>query len=385
MRLAATCICLSILVILHACRGESPTPVAAAEPSLAALLGANANDGFATATTPRDFEFPRDHGPHKAFRNEWWYVTGNLDGENGRRFGYELTLFRFALAPGAPSAESDWFTNQVYIGHFAISNIEDDEFVFHERVSRGATGLAGSQSQAPRVWLYDWNLRYRPDTGRTGSWQLHAQTDDALLDLSLDPTKPVVLQGVAGLSQKSADAANASYYYSMPRLKTAGTLRLGDEEFSVQGLSWLDREWSSSALSARQAGWDWFAVQLDDGTDLMFYQLRQTDGSIDEFSAGSLIKADGSVVPLTTDDVEIDVLDYWDSPLGGTYPHGWHIRVAKELLDLRVEPAMAAQELATFVRYWEGAVDVFGTRGANRITGRGYVELTGYATAGAVE
>ncbi len=374
----------SLLLLTISCAvGCSPEPAAVArdpQPSLAALLGGEVAESFLRAETAREFEFPADHGPHPGFRNEWWYLTGNLDSNDGRRFGYEVTIFRFALQPGAPATDPGWRSRQVYIGHFAVSDISGDQFYVEERFARGAAGLAGAQGAPPKAWIYDWHLRYLDPAEANGHWRLQVASELTGLELRLEPLKAPVLQGEAGLSRKSQDPGNASYYYSLPRLGTSGVLRVGAEQLDVTGFSWMDREWSSSALAADQQGWDWFALQLDNGHDLMFYSLRKQDGSSDSYSAGSLVGPDGQLTTLAYDDVQIAVLDYWDSPLGGRYPHGWHIRIPDQLIDVRVRPAMAAQELDTWVRYWEGAVDVDGTHGATRVQGRGYVELTGYAS-----
>lgn len=340
---------------------------------LTELLDA-ANDAFPKATEPRVFAFPADHGPHPEYRNEWWYVTGNLESASGRRFGFELTIFRFALAPLAPESTSAWRTNQLYIGHLAVTDPAGDRFLVAEKYSRGALGLAGAESAPFAVWIDDWSIRAAGPDG--SNWQLSATTDDIGLELELTPTKPPVLNGEAGLSQKSAEPGNASYYYSITRLATEGELRIGDEMFRVRGSSWLDREWSSSALGDEQVGWDWFALQFDDGRDLMVYQLRLRDGSADPNSAGTLTLRDGSAVHLAKDDIVLRVLDTWVSPDGGTYPARWQLEVPAHDIDVEVFPVMADQELFTTVRYWEGAVDVTSNNGSR---GRGYVELTGYA------
>lgn len=381
------CLVTSLLLCacLAACTKEAAMTEENAAPSLAALLRGAPTAGYEFADKTRRFSFPADHGPHPGFRNEWWYVTGNLDAADGRRFGYELTFFRVALVPGSAPVDSDWRAQQVYIGHFAISDIANERFFTTEQFARGAAGLAGAQSDPARVWLYDWSLRHRPAANLQGTWQLQAVAEDFAVELSLEAIKKPVLQGDAGLSVKSAEEGNASYYYSLPRLRTSGRLRVPGTELEVNGLSWLDREWSTSALGARQDGWDWFALQLDDGSDLMFYQLRRDDGSVDTASAGSLVRADGSVVRLLHSDVSVEVLGEWQSPRGDRYPHGWQLRIPSQAVDLRIEPAMAAQELDTFVRYWEGAVDVVGSDGGKPTSGRGYVELTGYAGAGVSE
>ena len=299
-----------------------------------------------------------------------------------QQLGFELTLFRFSLTPTAAAAGSAWRSNQVYIGHFAISDVRGDRFHVAERYSRGSMGLAGASSAPFRVWLEDWQIG--DDSGAVGtedvaSWRLQAADDEFAIDLSLRATKGPVLNGVNGLSQKSAEPGNASYYYSMTRLRSDGTVRVGDRTFEVSGLSWLDREWGSSALSQGQSGWDWFALQLDDESELMFYSIRKLDGTQDPMSAGTFVTPSGHARHLQYDDASIDVLDHWESPLGGRYPSRWRISVPSLDLSLSIEPVMAAQELQTSVRYWEGAVDVTGVREDEPVQGRGYVELTGYA------
>ena len=346
---------------------------------LSALLNAESNVGFAMAMEPRTFVFPRDHGPHPEFRNEWWYMTGNLDATDGRRFGFELTFFRFALAPELPESESAWRTNQVYVAHLALTDADGRQFFVAERFSRGALGLAGARSSPLRVWIDDWEIVATDVDAETENWRLQASDDDFALSLQLVAGKAPVLNGVNGLSQKSAEAGNASYYYSITRWQTDGQVRLGNDEFTVSGLSWLDREWSSSALASDQQGWDWFALQLSDGSELMFYRLRKTDGSQDVFSGGTWVTSDGTSRHISGDRISISATKTWSSPEGGTYPSSWEIRFPESGLALEVVPVMDDQELFTTVRYWEGAVDVTGTRDDIEITGRGYVELTGYA------
>ncbi|MEX0707631.1 MAG: lipocalin-like domain-containing protein [Woeseia sp.] len=345
------------------------------------LLGSPRESGYRLALEPRVFEFPRDHGPHDGYRNEWWYLTGNLDTSSGRRFGYELTLFRFALSPDPPPAQgSAWATDSIHIGHFAITDVERGAFHVAERQARAAAGLAGAERDPFRVWLYDWSIQLFPgNSGDADRWQVSAADGANRLDLSLEPARPPVLQGDNGLSQKSADPGNASFYYSIPRLTTSGTLQVDGTRYEVSGTSWLDREWSSSALADDQAGWDWFSLQLEDGTDLMYYQLRKKDGSTDAYSAGTLMPPDEAPVPLAPEDVQLSVLAHWDSPAGGQYPNEWRFVVPQASLDLHIRPVLRDQELDTWVRYWEGAVDISGTLGNTPLNGRGYVELTGYA------
>jgi predicted secreted hydrolase len=377
-----------IIILFYSLKGEkadipeSSAPGPQGSPRLTELLGAEVLAGYAKALEPMPFQFPRDHGPHTDFRNEWWYLTGNLDSEDDRRFGFELTLFRFSVAAHVPSDESVWRSNQVYIGHFAITDPSNQKFYVAEKYSRGGLGLAGAQVAPFRVWLDDWELFEITDSAqyRGSRWQLRANDKQIGLDLTLTAERLPVLNGDDGLSQKSAMPGNASYYYSIPRLQTDGRLRIGADSYAVSGLAWLDREWGSGGLSKQQQGWDWFALQLSDGSDLMFYNLRRTDGEPDEHSAGTFVSANGVAIPLSQDDVSIEVLDYWDSPHGGHYPMAWRLTITSLDLTVEVTPVMRGQELTALVRYWEGAVDVVGeTKGNKKISGRGYVELTGYA------
>ena len=345
---------------------------------LSQLLSNDGVQGYAVAMEPRTFTFPADHGPHPDFRNEWWYLSGNLDGENGERFGFELTIFRFLLTPpGERQQASRWYSNQVYIGHFAISDVGNAQFHVAQRFSRDTMGLAGAEIEPLRVWVEDWSIAATP--GAADSWRVEAADREMSIDLNLTAQKPPVLNGQNGLSRKSAEPGSASYYYSISRLHTEGILKIGAQRFAVSGYSWLDREWSTSALSTDQAGWDWFALQLDDGSELMFYQLRRLDGSRDPFSAGTWIGSDGDATYLDASDVRIQITKFWESPPGGRYPSGWQLDVPVLDMQLEVQPAMDNQELNAVVRYWEGAVDVSGKRNGTRLAGRGFVELTGYA------
>jgi len=372
-----------LLSALFACTTSRSDEAIDSNLSLAEAMGGDTT-GYARADAVRDFVFPDDHGPHPAFKTEWWYYTGNLEAENGRRFGFQFTLFRIALTPPDADADSidstvratDWATNQLYMGHFAVSDVGGEQFYAAERFSRGAAGLAGAQSPPFRVWLEDWET----SGDSTGfPMRVRAAQDGAALDLMLDPVKPLVFQGDRGLDPKGDEPGNASYYYSATRMAATGTVTVAGETFDVEGLAWMDREWSTSALGDDQVGWDWFALQLDDGRDLMYYQLRTQDGTPDPESDGVLVGEDGTKTPLYRDDVTLEVTDTWTSPLGGTYPSGWRLRVPAQDLDLTITPYFEAQELDVSVRYWEGAVRVDGTANGQPIRGSGYVELTGYA------
>jgi predicted secreted hydrolase len=345
--------------------------------------------GFAQALSPLALAFPRDHGPHPEFRQEWWYVTGNLEAPSGERFGFELTFFRFALAPEAAPARagvpqpaaappsSAWRTRQIYLAHFAVTDVATGRFRFARKLSRAALALAGAQAVPFRVWIDDWSLE--APSSSDAAWTLRAAQPGYELELSLEPLSVPVLNGEAGFSRKSAEPGNATYYYSIPRLAVRGRLVRDSHPVAVQGLAWFDREWGSGDLGAREVGWDWFALQLNDGATLMFYALRNRDGTRDRHSAGTWVEPSGASRPLSNGDVAIEVLEHWSNAQGSRYPSSWRIRAPSLSLEVSVRPVLADQEIRGAATYWEGAVDVGGTRAGAAVAGRGYVELVGYA------
>jgi predicted secreted hydrolase len=374
----------ALLVLAIRLLTAPPAPPPASQPLAVAEALGGETTGFARAMEPRPFTFPADHGPHPDFRNEWWYFTGNLRAADGRHFGYQLTIFRIALTAQPVARPSRWAAEQAYMAHLAVTDVAGRRFYHTERFSRDGLQLAGAEADPLRVWLHDWRIEGLTTGQPLPPMRLSAATPDFAIELTVQSGKPVVLQGDEGLSQKSAEPGNASYYYSLTRLHTAGILRIGGEAIAVEGLSWLDREWSTSALGEDQLGWDWFSLQLDDGRELMFYRLRLRDGGSDPHSSGTLVARDGSSLRLALDDVQLHVLDSWPSPRGGRYPSRWRLTVAKATLDLEITPLLPDQELHGTFRYWEGAVAVRGIAAGEAVSGFGYVELTGYAeTAGA--
>jgi predicted secreted hydrolase len=334
--------------------------------------------GFEQALIARDFVFPADHGPHPAFQHEWWYLTGHLVAASGERFGFELTFFRVALARTAASppqaGASRWRAQQIYVAHFALTDIGRGRFGSAERYARDALGLGGARANPLHVWVGDWSLGASGD-----SWQIQAQEPGYGLTLTMTPAGPPIANGEHGLSQKSGAAKDASYYYSIPLLAVRGQLLRDGQALDVNGHAWLDREWGSGGLGADEAGWDWFALQLSDGSQLMFYSLRRRDGQQDAHSAGTWVGPDGRVRELASSEVEIAVQSFWTSPRGGRYPARWKLAVPSLFLSLELHPVLADQELDVRPRYWEGAVDIAGARDKHAITGEGYVELVGYA------
>jgi predicted secreted hydrolase len=336
-------------------------------------------EGYERAEGDRIFNFPADHGPHADYQTEWWYYTGTLETEDGRGFGYQLTFFRRALQPpdDRQDRSSPWAVEQIYMAHFTITNIQEEDFRFYERLERGAADLAGAEADPfYQVWLGDWSVEQLDST----TYHLLASADGLRLDLVLDDQKGVVLQGDNGYSRKGDLPGNASYYYSLTDMHTQGTLDWLGEEFIVQGKSWMDHEFSTSALAPEQIGWDWFALHLSDGSELMVYTVRRKDGSIDPLSTGTMIDPEGNIQSLQRQDFEIDVLTTWRSPhSGGVYPAEWAVRVPSENLYLEVTPVIPDQELMLSFVYWEGAVRVVGEHQGASLKGNGYVELTGYA------
>jgi len=446
-------------------RAAQPSPGVASASVVDFLSARTGQAGFARATGPRSIRFPADEGPHPEYQTEWWYYTGNLaaapragggtagssrsggdgnagssisggDGASGssgtggdltrsagsagdaRRFGFQLTFFRRALAPApalptTPRA-SAWATDQLYLAHFAVTDVAAGAFHSAERLARGAAGLAGARGAPYRVWVEGWSAEraefggiargaggaggLKDGDGASGAGstndgdrtagaasdpvRLVAADGPVAIDLLLRPAKPPALHGNRGYSVKGPAPGNASYYFSYPRLAATGTVTTAAGTFDVSGAAWMDHEWSTSALSASQVGWDWFALQLDDGRELMLFQLRERGGGVSAESSGSLVEKDGSVVPLAREDFTLVGRGTWTSPrTGGAYPAGWRVAVPRAGLDLAVEPLADDQELDVGFKYWEGAVKIGGTADGRPIAGYGYVELTGYAEA----
>jgi predicted secreted hydrolase len=336
--------------------------------------------GFARVLTPRAFTFPADDGPHEAYQTEWWYYTGNLDTSDGRHVGYQLTIFRRGLTPGLASRPSDLGSNQVYFAHLAFTDVAAGTHSAVERFSRGALDLAGASGAPYHVWLEDWRVDSISADG--SAVHLAARAGAQALDLTLRSTKPIVEQGNHGLSAKSETPGNASYYLSYTRLDTTGSVTLADgQSHTVSGESWFDHEWSTTALGPQAVGWDWFSLQLSDGRELMWFQIRLQDGSLEPASGGTLVAADGSTQALSLGQVMVAVQDHWrSSATGGNYPSRWQVSVPSAGIQVDLAPWLADQENRLSFAYWEGAVRISGTSAGSTVTGNGYVEMTGYTT-----
>lgn len=343
--------------------------------NLGSILNTQTKQNFARVDEPRTFKFPQDHFSHPEYRIEWWYLTGNLEAETGNQYGYQITFFRTALKPGSPQRSSRWASHQIWMAHLAVSDINQQKHYQSQRLSRAAIGLAGIQQQPFKIWLEDWQIIA---TGQGDfPWHIVAKDKQVEIDLLVNPLKSVVLQGDRGLSQKSSQPGNASYYYSFTRLKTTGTITVNGAEHKVNGLSWLDREWSTSALGKNQSGWDWFSLQFNSGEELMYYQLRDKTGKSDRNSQGKWVKTNGETINLKRQDVKLVAIDYWQAESGGKYPVKWRLRIPKISQDLLIKAAIDDQLMRGSIHYWEGAVMVYQTNN-NKPVGKGYLEMTGY-------
>jgi predicted secreted hydrolase len=345
------------------------------------------SSSFTQAREGYRYQFPRDHGSHDQFRTEWWYYTGNLIAKNGRLFGYQLTFFRRGIPlEDVETMPSKWSITQLYLAHFAVSDLTTGRFRFGERLSRAALGKAGAEAERLHVWIDGWRVEgMEPDgDGQSREQILEAADGDLAIALSVVPEKPLVIHGTGGISRKGADIGQASHYYSLTSLTTTGRITIGHESFEVTGTSWMDHEFGSADLSPDLVGWDWFSLQLADQTELMLYRLRRADGSADAASSGTFIDREGHGHALSLNDFALEPISFWTSPVShARYPQKWHLAVPSQHLVLELVPRMAEQELrtdrSTQVTYWEGAIKTTGTSGGKPITGFGYMELTGYA------
>jgi predicted secreted hydrolase len=341
---------------------------------VAVVLCVAATD-FNSVTSPRDWSFPRDHGRHDGYKLEWWYFTGNVHDSAGRKFGYQLTFFRSAFAPDATSRPSAWGTGDLYFAHAAVSDLSAKKFAFQDLAQRGRAGLAESSDQKLDVSLLNWSCNM--DDG--GAIKLKADEPAFAIDLGLTDGLGPVLEGPGGVNAKGPAPGQASYYYSTVRLKTRGTLTVDGTRYTVDGLSWMDHEFSSNALGPHQVGWDWVGLQLDDGSSLMIYKLRSDDGK-DDYLSGTIIDPAGKPTYLSAADLVFTGGKPWHSDkTGADYPQRWSLTVKGK--QLFVQSDMPGQELVTTgttkVDYFEGSATVLDSAG--KPVGTGYLEMTGYA------
>lgn len=349
-------------------------------------------DGWSRATPSRPVQVPADHVAHPAYRLEWWYYTGNLTSDDGRAYGFQATFFRVGI-DRTPTNPSTFAVRDLYMAHVAVTDVVGRRHHFADRINRAGVSWAGAHTDRYEVWNENW----RATLDEHGRHHVTADAGAFAIELTLAPGKPPVLQGDRGYSRKGQDPGNASHYYSLTRMPTTGTLRLGTRTWRVRGNGWMDHEFGTSALEPGTRGWDWFALQLADGRELMLYRLRQDDGRAGPFSSGTLVDGDGQTLHLDVSDFSLEPTRTWRSPeSGATYPVAWDVRVPKAGLTLKVDAVVDAQELrtrrSTNVTYWEGAVRVAGqaadrsgsargSAGSQQVEGVGYLEMTGYSGA----
>lgn len=341
------------------------------------------------------YAFPRDHGAHPAYATEWWYYTGHLQARDGRRFGFQLTWFRTALAPRI-ARRSAWAARDLMFAHFALTDESGKRYLFADRIGRANLGLNGADanSPTPRVWCGDWTLQFGGKSGQTQTSRASAQSDAPAtrglrfaLALSQQALKPPVIHGENGVSRKSAGVGRASHYFSFTRLQTRGLLQLGDEKLAVTGQSWFDHEFGSGQMATNQVGWDWFSLQLSDGRELMLYRLRLRGGGTEPLSSGTLVEKDGSTRHLKLSDFRLAPGPTWHSPQSGAdYPLTWKVTLPIEKMSLDVEAVLPQQELrpersGRNLAYWEGSVRASGSQNGKPLRAVGYLEMTGYAHA----
>jgi predicted secreted hydrolase len=333
---------------------------------------------FKTALPGYHYEFPRDYFSHLDYQTEWWYYTGNVHSTDGHKFGFELTFFRQGLSRD-PKQNSAWDLRDIYFAHFALSDLTDKKFFHKERANRAGPGIAGASAPLEKVWNGNWTVLWM-----NGEEHLTALADSSALNLSLHSQKPPVTHGANGVSQKSAGLGRASHYFSETRLATTGSLTFEARQYSVTGFAWMDHEFFTHQLEAHQVGWDWFSIQLNDSSELMLFQIRRKDGSVDPFSAGTFIDPRGNTRHLPSTDFQLAPTSaIWTSPdTHARYPIQWQIRVPSLDLTLTVHTPLPFQELVATSNlapsYWEGAVLLQGKRNSADIAGAGYLEMTGY-------
>ncbi|WP_424966316.1 lipocalin-like domain-containing protein [Dinoroseobacter sp. S375] len=340
-------------------------PVAALGQGFAGL-GSTTADGFAQPAPDPVFDFPTDHGPHPDYRIEWWYLTANLRGADGRDYGLQWTLFRSALEPRRTEG---WDSPQIWMGHAGLTTPER-HFVA-ERFARDGTGQAGVTAEPFAAWIDDWQMTGLAPVGADAisALRLTASGRDFAYDMTLNAEGPLVPQGAGGYSVKSA-SGQASYYYSQPFYRLTGTLTLPDGPVEVSGTAWLDREWSSQPLDEGQTGWDWFSLHLEGGDKVMGFRLRDRAGA--DYTAATWIAPDGTPDPLPNGAFQVTEQSVTEVA-GRQVPTEWRVQIPSRGLDIVTRPLNAQSWMDTLFPYWEGPIRFEGSH-----RGQGYLEMTGY-------
>ena len=338
--------------------------------------------GYEAAKPGYEYDFPEDHFEHPNFAMEWWYYTGNLADARGRKFGFELTFFR-AASGREEAANTAWDLNQVYVAHFAVTDVRGQRLIHRERANRSGPGLAGASVETGTIWNGNWSVKFFLGDTAMPTQKLQAWDEAVSLELLLEPTKAHVVHGEDGISRKGGEDGQASHYVSFTRMRTSGTLTIGDTSHAVQGLSWMDHEFFSEDMASDVSGWDWLSIQLHDRTDLMISGIRLSDGAYSPYSHGTLVDPEGHATRLAADDILLAPGRIWQSEeTGAKYPVEWSLRIPRVGLSLDVRPLHDAQEIvsgsAGLPTYWEGPVVYLGSRSGTPVKGGGYLEMTGY-------
>jgi predicted secreted hydrolase len=341
-------------------------------------------DGFGLPQPGHKFTFPRDYGSHDDFKIEWWYITGHLFADDGRRFGFQATFFRSANSPpNSPGPQDNSFQSaQLFLAHMALLDVRTGTYMHQQRLNRGGWD-AFSATNALDTRNGNWSLRMT-DTNPVTLSLCGTVNSGAGFQLRLKPRKPLVVFGQNSISRKAAEPSAASYYLTFPRLAAEGSVEFDSQSRSVRGQAWMDHEISSSQLGAGQAGWDWCCLQFNDGREIMAYRMRRKDGSQDNFSTLAWISAAGAVTHLPSTDFSMETLRTWKSPVSrASYPVSIKLKThelnSQQPLALVLEPLAANQEITgpNSPSYWEGACRV--RDAAGREIGSAFLELTGYA------
>lgn len=333
---------------------------------------------FKTALPGYHYQFPRDYFDHPDYQTEWWYYTGNITSAEGHHFGFELTFFRQGVSRDT-SKTSAWDVRDIYLAHFALSDLDGGKFYHVERANRAGPGIAGIDGERQRIWNGNWYLQWQGE-----DQELHALDEQFSISLVLHPQKPPVIHGENGVSQKAAGPGHASHYVSFTRLSTEGNITVDGKTVRVSGLAWMDHEFFTHQLAANQAGWDWVSVQLDDNSELMLYRLRRKDGTADPYSSGTYIDPRGKSRHLRLSDFSLlPQADSWTSPASSAkYPVRWTIAIPELGIQLNAKTGLKSQELTGDSKlvptYWEGAITLEGHGRDAALKGVGYLEMTGY-------
>jgi len=366
------CFIFSILIYVFIYSGDKSKSIETSNLSLLNLLSDSPN--FIEGQIPQsnyEILLPEDHYDHSNFRNEWWYFTGNLKDTNQKEFGYQFTIFRFNN--NQDDINSLWSASDIYLGHLAISDIDEAKYFSKEVFFRNSElGFAGGDIQQNKIWISNWEIKFDGDTVH-----LSARQDELIVDLILESKSRPVYHGDNGYSEKGSENTNASYYYSITDYETNGKITINNKIHEVSGKSWFDHEWSSGVLPNDVVGWDWFSLRFDEGSQLMIYQLRDNAGLPTKFSAGTFIEKNTQVIKLNSEQFELNPVGNWNSDLTDiSYPLQWEIKISDLNINIRIKPKINNQEFNNTIIYWEGAVNILNN--SNQRIGEGYMELTGY-------